>query len=726
MRSLLSTLVVLWMMVPRLPADIIRRWDFNSPAGAEDFQPTTGTVSPSLGGGGPARTIGGLTNRFGSVAGGATSDPNTLDNSQWRVGGDATSPAPGTRNKETGVEFPASTAGFRNIRVSWDQQNSATASRYWRWQYTVDGTHWIDHTVVTAAHAGPDANGLGTPLWQVGLATDLSQVAGVADNPSFALRLVSEFESTATGAGQAGYVANRPENNYGMAGTLWLDMVTVTGDPLDPANQPPQVTGLTDLAWLVGDAPPAVAFTVNDAETPAESLVLDARAEDSTLVQSIALGGMGRQRSLIISPVPGRTGSTPVIVRATDAAGRTTEASFLVRILAPLIEGDRDLETAAGVAVSGTLRVLHLPGDPAGWSITVSSDPEALLPAAGITIAGEASERQLTVNPAPGATGLGTVTVRLTSGTREASTTVRVRVLPGVVLAYDLSAVPNEVVATVAATTVTPGLAAGPLERGPGPFPFNLTSGFSASGWNRTNASRETALARGDYYQFSFTVSPGHQVSLAGLTTSLRLSAISSPMNCEWQYSLDGFQSAGTTIPPRGPVWTSLGWSENHFTFLSRNSGTAPASFPPHAYLVQDVAGQGAGNAVPTIDLSALPGLQKLAPGTKVTFRLYAWGTDATVESNTLALGRNSGPTLRGTVVALPAESPVLAVVLLPNGRFRVTWPPEIPAGTLLQVSSPVAPFEWLPATGEPFNAEGRRGLELEPTSTAQLFRLSR
>src|SRR5206468_4846583 len=50
------------------------------------------------------------------------------------------------------------------------------------------------------------------------------------DNSDFRVRIVAEFQSTATGAGVTNYVAANTGSTYGQAGTCWYDMVTFTGD----------------------------------------------------------------------------------------------------------------------------------------------------------------------------------------------------------------------------------------------------------------------------------------------------------------------------------------------------------------------------------------------------------------------------------------------------------------------------------------------------------------
>ena len=86
-------------------------------------------------------------------------------------------PATSSANKTAGIQLFASTVGYEKIRVAWDQENSATASHYWRAQYTLNhGASWNDFLVVLSAG--------GTP-WQKQLVADFGTVPGVANNPNF-------------------------------------------------------------------------------------------------------------------------------------------------------------------------------------------------------------------------------------------------------------------------------------------------------------------------------------------------------------------------------------------------------------------------------------------------------------------------------------------------------------------------------------------------------------
>jgi hypothetical protein len=77
---------------------------------------------------------------------------------------------------------------------------------------------------------------------------DLSGVDGVVNNPDIAFRLVSEFESSATSTGLDEYLPVESETgNYSASGTLWLDYLAVSGDPIEIPEpvEPPEPAILT-------------------------------------------------------------------------------------------------------------------------------------------------------------------------------------------------------------------------------------------------------------------------------------------------------------------------------------------------------------------------------------------------------------------------------------------------------------------------------------------------
>jgi hypothetical protein len=234
---------------------------------------------------------------------------------------------------------------------------------------------------------------------------------------------------------------------------------------------------------------------------------------------------------------------------------------------------------------------------------------------------------------------------------------------PDVVANYDLVGIMGSV-ATAPATRTGEGVTGLPLSRGAGVAAGGLTNGFSASNWTNTAADggtvdRARAIANNDYFQWGFTLDSNHTASLSETEISSRRSAINSPSNYELQVSLDGFATAGIVV--------------ESFTYFGRVSGNAPTPNPaltdPFYYMSGTLTGSGGrpdtvttpSDPFPTVDLSDIPQLQDIAPGTTVTFRLYAWndGQAGSANSNTVGF-RMTGPRILGSVTSISGSGGVV------------------------------------------------------------------
>ncbi|NOS70349.1 MAG: hypothetical protein HOP33_10505 [Verrucomicrobia bacterium] len=225
--SVTSAVAVLTVIVP--PPGVIAQWNFNS--FPPDGNSTFGTTAPAYGSG-AASLAGGTTATF--VTGDTIADPaGSTDNSAW----DTTSyPGATAANKTAGMRFDVSTAGYKNISVSWQQRVSSQASKYARLQYTTNGTTFLDFpTAIAMSSVGSFES----------KSNNLAAIPAVNDKTNFGLRLVTEFESTATGAGQARYVT--VSGGYSSGADVVFDMVTIYGQPLSaPAT-------LYPLSFAVGN-----------------------------------------------------------------------------------------------------------------------------------------------------------------------------------------------------------------------------------------------------------------------------------------------------------------------------------------------------------------------------------------------------------------------------------------------------------------------------------------
>lgn len=202
------------------------------------------------------------------------------------------------------------------------------------------------------------------------------------------------------------------------------------------------------------------------------------------------------------------------------------------------------------------------------------------------------------------------------------------------VIAFDtVGLVGNE--ASLNSTTTDPNLNVSQLTRGGGINPSTLANSFNSANFT-LNGTFANAVANGDFLQFTVSPKSGFKVSLSTLNANFRRSG-TGPNMFQYQYSLDGFATAGINIG-------------SAITFTDTDTD---------------------GVAQPQIDLSSIPALQNVAFPKVITFRLYGWG--ATSAAGTFAIGRVAGNDLAiggmTSVVTTAASATVSGRVTQPNGR---------------------------------------------------------
>jgi hypothetical protein len=217
---------------------VITQWNFNGtsaatvPGGTAAPTPSVGTGSASL--------IGGVTAAFtsGTAQGGSTDPVNTTPpNYGWNLTG---FPAQGANSGTAGARFAVDTTGpiavgITGVEITFDLRTSNTASRWYRLDYTTDGSTWNLGTP-TRLGAAPNAG----DTWHNGNSVVLNDL-GTLNNPGFAFRIVSVFSPVAFTqiSGDIAYDAdsayevarNNGESAYLTTGTWRFDMVTVSAIP---------------------------------------------------------------------------------------------------------------------------------------------------------------------------------------------------------------------------------------------------------------------------------------------------------------------------------------------------------------------------------------------------------------------------------------------------------------------------------------------------------------
>ena len=299
--SVTSAIAVLTVNVT--PPGVIAQWNFNSLV--PDALTSTGVSTPSVGTG-TALLVGGATATF--AGGDATLDPaGSTDNSGWNS---STYPAQGTGDRTRGVQFGVSTIGRQNIVVYWSTQDSNTGSKYSRLQYTTNGSTYVDFPTTTT----------NTITVFTAKTNSLAAIPGVNDNPNFAIRIVAEFESSATGNNNSNYVA--AGTTYGTGGTVRFDMVTISGVPIVVGTAPTVTNQPASQLAAQGDN---ITFTVGaDGTTPLTyqwwfNLANISSATNSSYTRS--------------NVQPAHVGGYSVVV--SNSAGFTTSSNAMLNLIVP-------------------------------------------------------------------------------------------------------------------------------------------------------------------------------------------------------------------------------------------------------------------------------------------------------------------------------------------------------------------------------------------------------
>ncbi len=359
-----------------------------------------------------------------------TTDANDTMNPNTAWGTD-NYPAATVSNKQAGVQFNASTLGAKNITVSYDVRGSGTASRYHRLQFTTNGTAWIDYPASSSVVASGTSASIYTSFNY-----NLTGFPGVANNTNFGLRMMTEFESTASygATNDAQYVAVGTTATYGTAGSVSYDLVTISGDAITNANQAPTISPLANLT-LDDSYSVTNSFTVSDDTTPSGSLVVAAASLNPNVSLSFTPVNTSGDVQLIISSSLGNTAPVvaPVLVTVTDANGDSTAAWFNVTVTPanapPTIGG----LVSTNLLVNGTVTIAFTLGDDhtdmTTVTPTVTSGNLTLLPNSGFVLGGSGTtNRTLTITPALNQCGSAPITVSVSDGSLVTSRSIYLEV----------------------------------------------------------------------------------------------------------------------------------------------------------------------------------------------------------------------------------------------------------------------------------------------------------
>ena len=474
-------------------------------------------------------------------------------------------------------------------------------------------------------------------------------------------------------------------------------------------NTPPTITAIVDQAINEDGATSALAFTVGDAQTPAASLSVSATSSNTALVPNtagaLALSGSGANRSIVVTPLANRSGTTTITVSVSDGA-LSASRSFVVNVAAvndaPTLSGLPPLvSTLIGVATSFTVTVHDIDTPPGSLSLSGVTTNAVLLQAGGILVTSPSSTATsrtflVTLTPAPGQSGSGGLVV---TGS-DPSASVSAPVAFNVTTVATAPHAPTAATASVSGTSVT--VAWTPALTGAAPSSFLVelgtapgTTTLPTQSVPSTSTTLDMTLPAGTYYARVRAVN----AIGASSPSPEAMVTVTAPSPLPGPPGTFSARTAGTTAiftwtaPTVGEPPTSYvleaGSTPGRSNLARIDTGGIASSFSvpgvaPGTYWVRVRAANAAGVGTPSQDVSlvmgpagacvGLPGIPGLltpvVSGNNVTLSWNAPTTGGLPASYVLLAG--SGPGLSDLAVLGTGSTGTSFAASAPGGRYFV------------------------------------------------------
>ena len=171
-----------------------------------------------------------------------------------------------------GAEFAVSTVGFANIVVQFDWYTTAQAVRNMQVQYTTDGSTWNNASFTNSLGATVNAyfTAPAGGAFYPGISINFTNVIGVSNNPNFAVRMVSAYDTSSNAPSPLTYTAatlsasGAPVQINNTSGNWQFDEVNFLGTASGgkPLTLPTQTIGLTNPDGILAYVPNTYPFKI--------------------------------------------------------------------------------------------------------------------------------------------------------------------------------------------------------------------------------------------------------------------------------------------------------------------------------------------------------------------------------------------------------------------------------------------------------------------------------
>jgi hypothetical protein len=377
-----------------------------------NFNIATNPATPEVYYGVASASLAGITNGFFATADDGNDPGNPTK--YWGTSQYPSNPVNPATNKTTGARFNVDTTGLRNVMFTLSTRLSGSANKYSRLQFTTDGTTFTDYPG-SSTYAGTantwDSTG-STPAF-AGRIFDLSGFPGVANNPNFGVRIVTETENTAT------YGASTTTNfvglstGYATSGTVNYDLVDFEASTVI-GNAAPTIAAISSFSILDTAGPTNITLTINDTDDSIGTLTPTAKSFNGLVIPDTLSPSTS---TLTITPTPGNTGTAPILVKVVDPSGNAAAIWFNVTVVpgnaAPTVTGLVNTNTFTNTPVSQTFTIAD-DGGVGSLSVSTFSGNVTLVPNVNTVITGTGATRTNTVTGLSGSNGIAPISVVVT------------------------------------------------------------------------------------------------------------------------------------------------------------------------------------------------------------------------------------------------------------------------------------------------------------------------
>jgi len=268
------------------------------------------------------------------------------------------------------------------------------------WQYSLDGTTWVN--------VEPISSGSGRLL-----ASDATTRLRFVPNTNYSGTASLIFSAWDLSSG----------SNGGMAAIVFpgghTSFSTAQGSASIIVSTPPTISDIANQITNENTVLESVSFTIGDAETAANELILTATSSNIPLVSpgGVHFSSSGTNRTFQIMPTTNQYGTATITVTVSDGL-QTASDSFVLTVNDTPTISDITNQVINKNTTSAPISFTVGDGDTAATALTItatSTDTE-LLPNANIVLGGSGANRTLTLTPALDRIGRTRITVTVSDG----------------------------------------------------------------------------------------------------------------------------------------------------------------------------------------------------------------------------------------------------------------------------------------------------------------------